>query len=120
MSVTRAEIDAFCAGLPGTRLAEPPGELLSWKVGGRMFACFGDFEDTGGVAVRTRDAETAAMLIETGIATRAPYFRGAWVRLDYARTELEEMRHRLAASYDAVRASLKKSERDALPPREEA
>ena len=68
MTVTRAEIDTVCAALPGARLAEPPGELLSWKVGPKMFACFGDFEDTGGVSVKCRDVETAAMLIETGTA----------------------------------------------------
>ncbi|MDJ0827298.1 MAG: MmcQ/YjbR family DNA-binding protein [Rhodobacter sp.] len=120
MSVTRQEIDAICAALPGTRLAEPPKELLSWKVGPKMFACFGDFEDTGGVSVKCRDVETAAMLIDAGAAERAPYFHRSWVRLPYAATDAEDARHRLTQSYDIVRASLKKAERDALPPREAA
>ena len=117
MSVTRAEIDAFCAGLPGTRLGRPP-ELVSWKVGEKMFACFGDVEDTGGVSVKTPDAETAAMLIAAGVAEKAPYFHRSWVRFDYDRAAADEVFHRLGRSYDIVRASLKRADRDALPPRE--
>ena len=120
MPVTRAEIDAVCAALPGTRLAGPPGELLSWKVADKMFACFGDFEDTGGVSVKCTDVETAAMLIEAGAAEKAPYFHRSWVRLPYPTTEAEDARHRLHQSYDTVRASLKRSVRDGLPRREDA
>lgn len=118
MAVTRKDIDAICAALPGTRLAGPPGELFSWKIGEKMFACFGDFEDSGGVSVKCSDAETAAMLIETGTAEKAPFFHKSWVRFAYAVSALDEVRHRLVQSYDIVRASLKKSLRDALPPRE--
>ena len=81
-----------------------------------MFACFGDFEDTGGVSVKCRDVETAAMLIETGTAERAPYFHRSWVRLPYGSTEPDEARYRLLQSYDIVRrglpAALRKSLRD--------
>ena len=117
MPVTRAEIDTICEGLPGTRLAGPPGELVSWKVGEKMFACFGDFEDAGGVSVKCRDTDTAAMLIETGAAEKAPYFHRSWVRLPYDRTPRDEARHRLVVSYDIVRAGLPKAVRAALPER---
>jgi hypothetical protein len=40
------------------------------------------------------------------------------VRLVYAETDPETARHRIHVSYDLVRASLKKAERDALPARE--
>lgn len=120
MSVTRDTIDDFCATLPGARLAQPPGELLSWKVGDKMFACFGDFEDSGGVSVKTRDVETATMLIDAGVAEKAPYFHRSWVRFAYDRADGDEVLHRLGQSYDLVRASLKKSERDALALREDA
>jgi predicted DNA-binding protein (MmcQ/YjbR family) len=46
MSVTREEVDAICSALPGGRSGAPP-ELISWKVGGKMFACLGKQDDTG-------------------------------------------------------------------------
>ena len=118
MPVTRAEVDAICGGFPGTRLALPP-ELVSWKVGEKMFATFGDFGEEQAVSVKCPDTDTAAMLIEAGAAERAPYFHRSWVRLPFETTAPEEARHRLTVSYDTVRAGLKKSVRDALPDREE-
>ena len=118
MSVTRAEVDAICAALPGSVLAHPP-ELISWKVGGKMFACIGQQDDRDGVSVKTADAATAQMLIETTPAIRAKYFHASWVRLPNDALGLDEMRHRIHISYDIVRASLKKADRDALPLREE-
>ena len=120
MPVTRTEIDAICSSFPGTRLALPPEELLSWKVGEKMFATFGDFEDTGGVSVKCPDVDTAHMLIEAGAAEKAPYFHRSWVRLSFDATAPDEARHRLAVSYDVVRASLPKKIRTALPERENA
>ena len=119
MSVSREEIDRFCAALPGSRLSGP-GELVSWKVGDKMFACFGDFEDMGGVSVKTPDVETAAMLIDAGAAERAPYFHRSWVRFAYDRAEAGDVLHWLGQSYDIVRAGLKKAVREALPIREES
>ena len=117
MTITRAELDTVCAGFPGTRLSVPP-ELVSWKVGEKMFACFGDFDDTGGVSVKTRDIETASILIDSGAAERAPYFHRSWVRFAYDRADRSEVIFRLGQSYDIVRASLKKAIRDTLPPRQ--
>lgn len=117
MAVTREEIDALCAALPGAVEAHPP-ELVSWKVGGKMFACFGGDGTRDGVSVKCRDTGTAAMLIETGAAVRAPYFHASWVRLIYADISAEDARHRIITSYDLVRASLPKAIRATLPPRE--
>ena len=117
MAVTRDQVDAICGGLPGSTLAHPP-ELVSWKVGGKMFACFGGDGDMQGVSVKTDSTETAAMLIDAGAAVRAPYFHNSWVRLQFDDADAEELTHRVAVSYDLVRKSLKKAERDALPERE--
>ena len=119
MAVTRAEVDGICAALPGATEAHPP-ELVSWKVGGKMFACFGGEGDMDGVSVKTPDTDTAAMLIDAGAAVRAPYFHRSWVRLPFGATDMDEARHRLATSYDLIRASLKKADREALPERETA
>ena len=115
--MTRAEVDALCAALPGATLAHPP-ELVSWKVGGKMFACFGGDGEMQGVSVKTASVETAQMLIEAEAAVRAPYFHRSWVRLPFDVTDPAEAAHRIHASYDLIRASLKKAQRDALPPRE--
>ena len=63
----------LCSSLPGATEAHPP-ELISWKVGGKMFACFGGEGDMQGVSVKTDSTDTAAMLIVAGAAHRAPYF----------------------------------------------
>ncbi len=117
MSVTREMIDAICARFPGATLAHPP-ELVSWKVGGKMFACFGGGGEMNGISVKTDSVETATMLIETTNAVKAPYFHASWVRLQFDATDLEEAAHRLGVSYDLVRKSLKKAIRDTLPARE--
>ncbi len=118
MSVTRQQADQICGALPGATLAHPP-ELVSWKVGGKMFACFGGDGDRDGVSVKTADADTAAMLIEAGAAVRAPYFHKSWVRLPFDATDTADLTHRVAVSYDIVRKSLPKAKRDALPARKE-
>ncbi|MEL6913873.1 MAG: MmcQ/YjbR family DNA-binding protein [Pseudomonadota bacterium] len=116
--ITRRDVDAICGALPGARASRPP-ELVSWKVGDKMFACFGDFEgEHGGVSVKTSDVETAQMLIDAGEAIKAPYFHRSWVRLDFATTDRGSAEHRIGVSYDIVRRSLKKAVRAALPERE--
>jgi predicted DNA-binding protein (MmcQ/YjbR family) len=119
--MTRGEFDALCAAHPGATLSGP-GELDAWKVGGKMFACFGHAEEratnTEHVAVHCGDNEAAAMLIEAGVCHKAPYFRGAWARLWLEGLDPGEARHRIAVSYEAVRGKLPKRVRDALPKRE--
>lgn len=117
MSVTMDDIHAICAALPGAMRAYPP-ELVSWKVGGKMFACFGHVDqralNTEHASVKCPDVETAAMLIDAGLARKAPYFHRSWVQLDLAALDPEEAAHRIAVSYDTIRKSLPKSAREAL------
>ena len=118
MSVTRAQVDAICGSLAGAELALPP-ELLSWKVGGKMFACFGGERDIEGISVKCADIETAQMVIEAGEAVRAPYFHKSWVRLQFSDADLDDVKIRLLASYEIVRSSLPKALRDDLSARKE-
>ena len=119
--MTRSDFDTICAEMPGAVLSGP-GELDAWKIGGKMFACFGHQEtrasNTEAVSVNCPDVETATMLIDAGAARKAAYFHRSWVTLDLVPLDADEARHRVAVSYDTIRASLKRSERDALPPRE--
>ena len=102
----RDTVDQICGKLPGaTRATEAQGEIPSWKVGGKMFATLGHRFDH--VSVKCTDVETAAMLIEAGIATKAKYFHRSWVTLHPSSTP-EELTHRIQVSYDLIRSSLPK------------
>jgi len=109
--MTRHEIDTLCATHPGAIASDPTTELDSWKVGGKMFACFGDRID--GVCVKTDSIDTAAMLIETGAASRAPYFHKSWVLVSLT-ASADELTHRIATSYAIIHKSLSKKAREAI------
>lgn len=115
--MTREAFDALCAAHAGAVLSGP-GELDAWKVGGKMFACFGHQEqraaNTQHVSVKCPDVETATMLIEAGVARKAPYFHCSWVQLDLPALDTDEAAHRITVSYDMVRRGLPKSVREAL------
>lgn len=117
--MNRAEFDNLCATHPGAVLSGP-GELDAWKIGGKMFACFGHTDtrasNTDFAVVRVTDTDMARMLIETGAAGKPAYFRGAWVRLDLPGLDPEEAAHRIAVSYSTIRAGLTKKAQAALPP----
>lgn len=76
-----------------------------------MFACFGDRID--GVCVKTDSVETAQMLIDAGAATKAPYFHKSWVLVHFDSAE-DELRHRIAVSYDIIFKALPKTLRDQI------
>jgi len=115
--MTREAFDALCAAQPGAILSGP-GELDAWKVGGKMFACFGhtDQRDSNieNVSVKCPDVETATMLIDAGAARKAPYFHRSWVQLDLPALDPDEAAHRIGVSYDVIRRGLPKSIREAL------
>ena len=118
MTGFRDRVGAICARLPGAEWADPAdGKLPSWKVGNKMFACFGGASP--GVSVRVSDSATSAMLIEAGIATKAAYFPATWVRLPEDCAE-DELIHRLHTSYNIVRSGLTKKVQAALATREDA
>lgn len=115
--MTRAEFDALCAAHPGAVLSGV-GELDAWKVGGKMFACFGHVEtraaNTATVSVKCPDVKTAQMVIDAGAASKAAYFHRSWVSLDLAALDQDEAAHRIAVSYASVATSLPKKIREAL------
>ena len=103
--MSRETVNKICAALPGTRAADPATELDSWKVGEKMFVCFG--ERIAGFAAKTDSVETAQMLIDAGAATKAPYFHKSWVLVSFDSAE-DELRHRIQTSYDLIVSSLPK------------
>lgn len=121
--MTRPEFDALCAIHPGAVLSGP-GELDAWKIGGKMFACFGHTDtratNDDHAVVRCTDTEMARMLIDAGAAGKPAYFRGAWVRLDLAALDPDEAAHRIAVSYTTIRKGLTKKVQATLPTLQEA
>jgi predicted DNA-binding protein (MmcQ/YjbR family) len=110
----RDAVNALCRALPGAEWSDNfgPGHD-QWKIGGKLFAVVGGA--SGGVAVKTPDVDTAAMLIDSRVAERAPYFHRSWVWLPFG-APLDEVRHRIRASYGIVRASLPKKVQAGLGP----
>ncbi len=105
-------VAALCAGLPGAAVSDPwGGGHHAWKVGGKMFACMG--ATIPGVSVKCADVETATMLIEAGIALRAPYFHASWALLPETVAD-DELAHRVRVSYALIRAGLPKKAQAAL------
>ena len=108
----RSDVERLCAALPGSiRAEETDGEIPSWKVGGKMFACVG--HKFQGVTVKCRDTETAAMLIDADVAEKAKYFHRSWVTLRPG-TSRDELDHRITLSHEIILAGLPKRLRDTL------
>jgi predicted DNA-binding protein (MmcQ/YjbR family) len=104
--MTRDLVSAICRDLPGAEVSDPwGGGHDCWKVAGKMFAVVGAVQT--GVSVKTDSVEKAEMLIEAGVAERAPYLHRSWVHLPEATPE-DELRHRLLESYQIIRAGLPK------------
>jgi len=121
---TRKLTHKICAELPGAEVSDPwknfnekagdGGEGHdAWKIGGKMFACVGT--KLPGVSVKTDSIETAQMLIDVEIGTKAPYFHRSWVLLNEG-VEEDELRHRLTNAYKIIRGKLTKKAQAALPP----
>ena len=110
--MTRDDMNAICAALPGAEVSDPwGGGHDAWKVGGKMFACIGTVSP--GIAVKTDGIDTAEMLIETGVATKAAYFHRSWVLLPWD-TAADEARHRIETSYRLIRDKLPKKTQASL------
>lgn len=118
----RKDIDAICAALPGATASDiAAGDLDSWKIGGKMFACFGHPtsgpDDPIGVSVKTPSVEDARMLIDLDRAVRAAYFHASWVHLSPdLPVDADEIAARIATSYRIVRDGLTRKAQAALPP----
>lgn len=116
--MTRDEVNAICAEMPGSAVSDPwtkpddEGRHDAWKVGGKMFASIG--MKSLGVSVKTDSIETAQMLIDVGVGTKAPYFHRSWVLLPFD-TDEDELRHRITQSYALIRSKLTKKAQAALP-----
>ena len=112
--MSREFVNGICRTFPGAEVNDPwGGGHDAWKVGGKMFASIG--AKGGGVSVKTDSIETAEMLIDAGVGTKAPYFHRSWLHLDFD-ADPEEIEHRLRQSYRVIRGSLTKKVQATLDP----
>ena len=104
--MSRQLVNQICAALPGAEVSDPwGGGHDCWKVGGKIIALIGAMEDR--VTVKCDGIETASMLIDAGLAHKAPYMHRSWVALDCDAAP-DELTHRIRQSYRIIRASLPK------------
>jgi len=104
--MTRETINALCAAKQGATHEHSFGpDHDVWKVGGKIFATVGAKAD--GVALKCRSVEEALHLEDLFGWPKAPYFHRSWVHVPLD-APLDEVTHRVAVSYDTIRASLTK------------
>ncbi|MFV0408252.1 MAG: MmcQ/YjbR family DNA-binding protein [Paracoccus sp. (in: a-proteobacteria)] len=114
MSGGQQLVNRICAALPGSECSDPWDiDCDCWKVGGKIFAT-GNIE-AGSVIVKCDSADTAAMLIELGVARKAPYFHRSWVALPKD-ADPGELEHRIHQSYRIIRRSLTRKLQAELAP----
>ncbi len=112
--MSRSLVNSICAGLPGAECSDPwGGGHDCWKVGGKIFALIGAEEDR--VSVKCGDTDIAAMLIDAGLARKAPYLHRSWVSIDCDAAP-DELAHRIRQSYHLIRATLPRKVQAGLPP----
>ena len=114
--MTRDEINAFCAPLPGSQVSDPWGGGHDvWKIADKAFVFMGVISD--GITLKCDHPETADLLIELGRGERPKYLtRGGWVHFAIGALDAAELRERITTSYQTVRQSLPKRVQSSLPP----
>ncbi|TKW68007.1 MAG: MmcQ/YjbR family DNA-binding protein [Paracoccus denitrificans] len=112
--MSRKLVNKIAGAFAGAELSDPwGGGHDCWKVGGKIFALIGAMEER--VSVKCDSVETADMLIDAGIAKKAPYMHRSWVSLD-CDAPRDELEHRIRQSYLIIRASLPKKVEAGLAP----
>jgi predicted DNA-binding protein (MmcQ/YjbR family) len=108
------QFDKFCKTLPAATLVVQWGDSHVYKIGGKLFAMGNEAQGHPGFILKTTPL-TYEILLEQGIATRAPYLtRGNWVRISDPAPPDAELADYIQQSYDIIAATLPKATRKAL------
>lgn len=100
-------INGFCATLKAATCVNSFGpEHDVWKIGGKVFAIVSKPRDS--VSFKCMDIEAAQMLIDSGVAHKAPYCHASWVMVVHGEMPDDELFARLNASYAIMFKSLPK------------
>jgi len=115
--MTRAEFNAFCAGLPAASHAVQWGKSDVWKVGGKVFAVCGWSDGDAAFTFKAGEIAFEVLKDEPGIRP-APYLasRGMkWLQVHEPRGMTDAtLKEHLQASYDMAVARLTKKARAEL------
>ena len=119
--ISRAVYQKFASGLTGASFVEQWGGLVA-KVGGKVFAMWGERDgDAGHIVFKVNETSFEILTAVDGVA-QAPYFaKGKWVVVAPGALPQGDIEHYTAASHATVAASLtKKLQRELglLPPNE--
>ena len=100
-------ITRFCKTLKAAECVNTFGpEHDVWKIGGKVFAIVNVAR--GSVSFKCADIEAAQMLIEIGVACKAPYCHASWAMVVPGAMPDAELHARLNASYAIMFKSLPK------------
>jgi predicted DNA-binding protein (MmcQ/YjbR family) len=100
-------ISQFCSTLPAATCVNSFGpDHDVWKIGGKVFAIVSKPRDA--VSFKCADIEAAQMLIEIGVAHKAPYCHASWAMVVQGEMPEDELHARLRASYGIMFRSLPK------------
>jgi predicted DNA-binding protein (MmcQ/YjbR family) len=107
-----AAFDAFCRGLPGANFIVQWGDSHVHKVGPKLFA-IGNLSDEGFVFKASPLA--FEVLLEQGVASRAPYLRrGYWMHVAPRALKRAELFEHLRVSHSLAVAALTRAQRREL------
>lgn len=100
-------IHDFCGSLVAVTCVNSFGpEHDVWKIGGKVFAIANKPRDS--VSFKCTSIEAAQMLIEAGVAHKAPYCHASWAMVIYGEMPDDELQARLTASYKIIFNALPK------------
>lgn len=110
-----AKFDRFCRTLPGAQFVVQWGDSHVYKIGEKLFAMGNEWEGQPAFILKTTPL-SYEILLQQGIATRAPYLtRGNWVRISNPTALADaDLGNYIKQSYGIVAAKLPKATRASL------
>jgi predicted DNA-binding protein (MmcQ/YjbR family) len=108
--VNLAQFDKFCQNLPGTTMVIQWSDAHVHKIGGKLFATGHQWDQKPGFIMKATPL-SYQILLEQGIATRAPYLtRGNWLQiLEPTQLSDADLQNYIRQSYEIIFASLPKA-----------
>lgn len=101
-SMHEAFADRICSGMDRAVREQPFGPgMVVWTIDGHMFAAYTETGD--GLSVRVSEPEAYALTVNGNADSHTPLTGAGWVLIPW-QTPPEELRRRIATSYDLVLA----------------
>ena len=110
--MTLPQFDKLCKGLAGSTMVIQWGDSHVHKIGGKMFAMANEWEGKTGFILKATPL-SYQILLEQGIATRAPYLtRGNWLHITNPTTLTDaDLTDYIKQSYQIIATKLPKAKK---------